>query len=172
VTVSQSNGVLSLTSKAYGSTSNVQITGGNDPSYFFGTPASTSGQDVEGTINNVAAKGVGQSLIGAVGDQSEGLRVVVNGATGDRGTVTYTKGYASLFNDMLNQMLDTTGAVSTRTAGLNVTLTSMQKQADDMNTRLTALQAQYRSQYSALDSLLSSMNSTSTYLTQQLARLG
>lgn len=40
-----------------------------------------------------------------------------------------------------------------------------------LTARLTQIEANYRKQFTALDSMVSSMNSTSTYLTQQLANL-
>lgn len=171
VAVSQSGGVLSLQSKSYGSKSVIDIIGGDDPSYYFGSGTSSFGFDTAGTINGIAAQGTGQSLIGAAGDASEGLRLTISGSTGSRGTVAYSKGYASIFDDMLTKMLDTAGSISARTTGLNSTLTSLQKQTDRMNTRYTTLESQYRKQFESLDALMSKMNSTSTYLAQQLARL-
>jgi flagellar hook-associated protein 2 len=40
-----------------------------------------------------------------------------------------------------------------------------------LNTRLTSVEARYRAQFNQLDTLLSSMQSTSAFLTQQLAVL-
>jgi flagellar hook-associated protein 2 len=40
-----------------------------------------------------------------------------------------------------------------------------------LENRMTALQKQYTNQYTNLNMMLSSMNSTSTYLTQQIAQL-
>ncbi len=45
------------------------------------------------------------------------------------------------------------------------------RRQDDFNQRLTAVEARYRAQFSALDTMLSSLNQTSQFLQQQLATL-
>ena len=40
-----------------------------------------------------------------------------------------------------------------------------------METRLIGIEKRYRAQFTALDQMLSSMNTTSTFLTQQLDQL-
>jgi flagellar hook-associated protein 2 len=40
-----------------------------------------------------------------------------------------------------------------------------------LETRMTAIEARYRAQFTALDTLMSSLNSTSSYLTQVLSSL-
>ena len=47
----------------------------------------------------------------------------------------------------------------------------MKKQEDDWTPRLVAIKARYTAQYNAMDALVASLNSTSTYLTQQLAAI-
>jgi flagellar hook-associated protein 2 len=48
---------------------------------------------------------------------------------------------------------------------------AMNRQRDALNVRMEQIEARYRRQFTALDSLISSMNTTSTFLTQQLASL-
>lgn len=47
----------------------------------------------------------------------------------------------------------------------------MGKRQEALAERLTQIETRYRKQFSALDSLIASMNKTSAYLTQQLANL-
>jgi len=78
VDVAETLGVLSLTSKSYGSSSKVDVTGGNGLTDLLGaTAASIDGVDVAGTIGGVAANGNGQLLTGA-GDAA-GLTVNITG---------------------------------------------------------------------------------------------
>ena len=58
-----------------------------------------------------------------------------------------------------------------RADGLNATIKSLGDQRDRLSIRLDATEKRLRAQYSALDSLIASMNTTSSYLTQQLASL-
>jgi flagellar hook-associated protein 2 len=61
--------------------------------------------------------------------------------------------------------------VSGRTEGIEASIKSVQKRAEAMNLRLTQIESRYRRQFTSLDSLISSMQQTSQYLTQQLASL-
>jgi flagellar hook-associated protein 2 len=125
-----------------------------------------------GTINGVAATSNGKNLVGAAGDSSEGLNVIVaGGATGARGTITYTVGYASQLNNIINNLLSSTGALAARTDGMNSSIARLNTQADTISARLSTLQANYLAQYTKLDTLISSMNTTSSFLTQQIAAI-
>ena len=132
----------------------------------------TSLSPLAGTINGVAAKAVSGSLVGATGDDSEGLTIKINGGTtGSRGTVKFSIGYAAQLNNVLTNLLDTTGVIASRTDGINSSITRLDKQADSITIRLTAIEANYRAQFTRLDTLMASMSTTSTFLTQQIAAM-
>ncbi len=173
VVVSNSAGVLGIAATHFGAADSISINGGNGAASLFGAaPSVTLGQDVAGTINGVAASGIGQTLTGASGDASEGLRILIaGGALGSRGSVTFTRGYADQLNNLVNQVLGSDGSIASRTDGINARLKDLSKREDDMNERLTAIEARYRAQFTALDAMISGLNSTSTFLTQQLANL-
>lgn len=80
-------------------------------------------------------------------------------------------GFADVFGAKLESFLDTDGLLASRTDGINSTIKSITKQYDAMETRLETMEARYRAQFSSLDTLLSSLSQTSSYLTQQLANL-
>jgi flagellar hook-associated protein 2 len=125
-----------------------------------------------GNINGVAATGAGFNLIGATGDASEGLSIKVNGgALGARGTINFTIGYAAQLDNIITKLLSDDGLLKARTDGMQSSITRLDKQTEALNVRLTAVEARYRAQFNKLDSLLSSMSSTSSFLTQQLASL-
>jgi flagellar hook-associated protein 2 len=173
VTASSSANVLKVTSTRYGATSGINITGGTAyASLFSGAATSVAGIDVAGTVNGKAATGVGQILTGAKGDASEGIQVqVAGGATGARGSVNFSQGYAYLLNNTLNSALSSAGAIAANTTSANNSITALQKKAVTLQTQLAATQARYTAQYAALDVTLTKMSQTSTYLTQQLAAL-
>lgn len=174
VRVAESGGVLTITSDRYGSTSNAAITGGNGQDNLnLGAGATiTAGLDVAGFINGVAATGSGQSLTGATGDASEGIKLqIAGGVTGGRGLVTFSQGYAYQFDQILTSMLGEDGIISARTEGLNDTIERLGKDQERLSDRLDEVEKRYRAQFTALDVLLSKMNTTSSYLTQQLSAL-
>ena len=68
-------------------------------------------------------------------------------------------------------MLGTDGAIASRTTGINATIKDLDRQRDVLDRRLAQIEARYRKQFTALDTLMSSMTATSTFLTQQLQQL-
>lgn len=168
-TVSGTN--LLLTSNRYGSASNVSITGGTAQAAVTGTTTNTAGLDVAGTIGGAAATGSGQYLTGA-GSGAIGLKLqITGGATGSRGTVTYSQGYAFQLNNLLTNFLSTTGTIAGKTDGINRSIKDIDNQRTTLNARLATIEQQYRAQFTSLDTLMSQMTSTSNFLTQQLASL-
>ena len=171
VKVTQENGTISITSNKYGSASKLEITG-NGADELFGTPTMTTGEDVAGTIGGAVAVGSGQTLTGSAGSGSGGIAVLINGGQlGDRGTVNISKGIGALFANITDNYLGSSGLIQNKNDGLNRSVADITKQREALNVRLTLTEARLRKQYSSLDVTLSSMNSTSNYLTQQLAAL-
>lgn len=168
------SGKLSITSDRYGSASSVQVTSvGTTTLATLGLSVATgtAGLDVAGTINGISATGSGRFLTGA-GGSVNGLKLeVTGGATGDRGTVNYSLGYAYRLDALADQLLGTSGPLSSRTTGINNTITDINNRRDDLNRRLIGIEARYRSQFSALDTLMGQLRTTSDFLTQQLAIL-
>ena len=173
VTVMQSAGVLKITANAYGSSSNVGITGGTARAALFGgAPTLVAGLDVVGSINGATAVGVGQLLTGAVGNASEGLNLLTGGnSLGARGTVNYSQGYAFQLNQLVTGLLGSSGPVSSRTAGLNASISSIEKNKLQLQATIAANEKRYRAQFTALDTVISGLQATGSFLTQQLASL-
>ena len=80
-------------------------------------------------------------------------------------------GIASQLDTSISKILGTGGALTARTDGINATIKSMDKQIASLEDRLTSVETRYRAQFSKLDTTVASLNSTSTYLTQQLTAL-
>ncbi|HEX4917614.1 MAG TPA: flagellar filament capping protein FliD [Limnobacter sp.] len=127
---------------------------------------------IAGTINGVAGTGVANTLRGATGDASEGLQFsVAQGASGNMGTITFSKGLAERLEEWITTLSEEGGALVSRTEGLNSRLKRLDDQEDRINLRLEQVEKRYRAQFTALDSMLASMQQTSAYLSQQLAAL-
>ncbi len=127
---------------------------------------------IAGTINGVAGTGVGNILTGATGNASEGLQFsVAQGASGNMGTITFSKGLAERLSDWIGSLTDEGGTLVSRTDGLTSRKSRLDDQEDRLNLRLEQVEKRYRAQFSALDSMLASMQQTSSYLSQQLAAL-
>lgn len=170
-----SSGHLNVVSNRYGSASNVSIDSstGTPASTLFGTvTAGTTGVDVAGTIGGQPATGSGQFLTGATGTPADGLKLQITGGTiGSRGKVDFSQGYADRLNKLVDGFIGASGLIGGRTDGINSSISDLQKQTDELNTRLAAIEANYRTQFTALDVSLSSMQATQNFLTQQLASI-
>lgn len=171
VAVTQAGGFMTLTSNRYGSTSSVSV-GGNGATNLLGAaPISTPGLDVAGTLDGAAGTGSGQNLTGAAGN-AEGLKLLVSGgATGSRGTVSFSQGYAYQLDLLITNFLGSTGTIAAVTDGANRSIKDIGNQRDVLNRRLVGIEAQYRKQFTSLDVAMASMSQTSNYLSQQLAAL-
>ena len=158
---------LTVTSSSYGSTSSVIIGGAGASDLLGANPASTAGVDVAGTIGGVTSTGTGQIL-----QDAHGLSVTISGgALGDRGSVSYSNGYAFLLDKWASSILTTDGALANRTDGINSSIKDLGNRRTTLETRLIGIEKRYRDQFTRLDVMLSSMNQTSNYLTQQLAQI-
>ncbi len=166
-------GMLAITSNNYGSATSVAITSGTSIADLFGATAitQTAGLDVAGTIGGATATGKGQ-LLTADNGGATGLAVLINGGTlGARGTISYSQGYAAKLDKLVTSQLASDGLISGRTSGINISIKDIGNRRSVLQQRLVSIEANYRKQFSALDVMLTNMNQTSVYLTQQLARL-
>lgn len=168
------SGHLALSSTKWGAGSNLSLASvtGTDIGTVFGSATPTKGVDVAGTIGGVQATGNGQTLSGAVGSGTEGLQLSVTGGdVGERGDISFSQGYAVLLSNLATSFIGTTGVITNRTSGLNDSIKSIADQKAQFQTHLNDLQKMYTTQFNALDTMLSSMQSTQSYLTQQLASI-
>lgn len=171
VNVSVTDGVLGIISDRYGTDSTVAVTGGNGNAHLFGSaPVATAGLDVAGMIGGVEARGVGQTLIG-VGN-AEGLRLQINGGElGNRGTVTFSRGYGEGLDRMISSLLLGDGALNNATDSTNRSMREITDQREQVELRSLSYEEQIRARFSAMDSLVAQLRSTGDFLTQQLDNL-
>ena len=80
-------------------------------------------------------------------------------------------GYATRLTALTSDILGAKGVISSRTAGLNDAIKQNSVRQDELEVRLTRTEKRYRAQFSGLDLLMSKMQSTSSFLTQQLKAL-
>lgn len=73
--------------------------------------------------------------------------------------------------EMVDNLVGETGSITTRTDALNKRTTDLANQRSALESRLAGVETRYRTQFTALETLMAKMSSTSTFLSQQLARL-
>jgi flagellar hook-associated protein 2 len=167
-------GELTFTSSDYGSSSNVSLTSVEDgTAYGLSVASGTAGVDVAGTIGGRTAEGDGQVLfLGDGNGGASGLQVRILGdQTGNRGSITFVEGVAERTVDLVTSFVGVDGALDSRTQSLNRDLEQIQEQQVRLEERIAAYRERLVSQFSAADSLISQLNNTQSFVSQQLAAL-
>ena len=170
-------GGLTFTSNRFGSDSNVSITSLNGVSSTgtnLSVASGAAGTDVQGTINGRTAEGDGQVLFlrNNSGGDAAGLQLrITGGATGDRGSVSFIEGISEKAVDAITGILGASGSLNARTENLNRDLERIQEDRISLDNRIQSLRERLVNQFSAADSLISQLNSTQDFISQQLASL-
>lgn len=131
---------------------------------------------VAGGISTLSGIGITVKTDGTLATDSTVLAAALADPNKDVGalftqTETDNEGIAVRFNTSMKAIVAFDGLIAGRTDGINASLKSLGLTRDALNLRLTQIEARYRAQFTALDVLVSSMNKTSQYLSQQLASL-
>ena len=183
VSVGLSSDALTITSDAYGTTSKVKITTGtavSDLGFTDGTE--DTGRDVAGTFivngETESATGRGQLLSGNTDNEYTAdlqLRVKVAPSdivAGSEADLTLTRGIAATVDSILNDLLDPVdGGLKAIEDGFDEEATSLQESLERQQNLFNLQQESLIKEFVALESALSELNSTSDFLSTQLASL-
>ncbi|WP_317851318.1 flagellar filament capping protein FliD [Cupriavidus pauculus] len=82
-----------------------------------------------------------------------------------------TGGFARRLSDVVDRVTADKGPLGAASAGLEKTMKDLEKRFDAANDRVEATIERYRKQFTQLDLIVSQMNQTSSYLTQQFNAL-
>ncbi len=80
-------------------------------------------------------------------------------------------GFAQRFDTLLGGYLAVDGMIKNRTDGIDSRIDSLDRRMENLEYRLEKTQERYQAQFSALDALIGQMNSTSSFLSDQLNML-
>jgi flagellar hook-associated protein 2 len=105
------------------------------------------------------------ALTSALANPTELKKLFTNVDTANPGN----DGVATQSRSFGDSVLGSDGLLTTRVGGLNTKLADNQKDQDAMTARLAATQARLQAQYTALDTQMASLNTLSSYITQQIA---
>lgn len=184
VRVSTDGGVLNISSERYGINSDVTLdTFSNAGNAGLTANLTDQGQNVAGTITTAS----GDLSLGIYVDSNDGRKVkisdyaiiagapaevrglqfdILGGATGARGDITFSQGFASRIDQTINRLLDSdNGLISGRVDSLNSKVDDYSEKSDKLDARYEMLLMKYQLQFSSLQSMLASSKQTSDYLT-------
>ncbi|MDH5545529.1 MAG: flagellar filament capping protein FliD [Gammaproteobacteria bacterium] len=164
---------FSITSNEWGSTSSVEITDAQLQylNLGFAVSAIQSGTNVQGTIGGESATGSGRTLTGT-GNLFKDMEVDYIGATAtysDR--VKNITGVFSALDDLLDSYLDSDGIIASRSQIFNEQIDTINSDRSTLLTRLSDLEKRYLLKFSTMDALVAQLNTTGTYLENQLKNL-
>jgi flagellar hook-associated protein 2 len=136
----------------------------------------TSVSGIAGGIARLSDIGVGIQKDGTLSVDSSKLSAALADSSKDvtsllTQTTSGNEGIAVRFNSLLEGIVGNDGLIESRTDGISSSIKDLQKRAESFQNRLTQIERRYRAQFTALDTLVASMNKTSAYLSQQLANL-
>jgi flagellar hook-associated protein 2 len=81
------------------------------------------------------------------------------------------EGVGDKFSATIENLVGISGSIPSSTDSLKTSVRDLEKRQEALELRLVSVEARYRKQFAALDTLMANLNSTSAYLTQQLASL-
>ncbi|MDH5588718.1 MAG: flagellar filament capping protein FliD, partial [Gemmatimonadota bacterium] len=177
ITASAEGGQLRIQHDDYGSATGFDLSfvaGGTDGSASLGVAAgSYVGQDVMGTIGGMSATGLGTTLRGDEGTAVDGLIVSYTGeATGSAGSVTYSRGIASLVQEVAEVLLGgETGSIDDIVDNGDVRIKRLNDRVDDIRDRLQARRDNLIQRFARLEEAMALAQTQQQWLSQQLASL-
>jgi flagellar hook-associated protein 2 len=129
-----------------------------------------SGLGVE--LDSLAEMGITTEDKGKLKIDSEKLTSVLDTDFANiAGVFSGDNGYATRLDTVIGNLTAGGGILDNRTEALKAQVDRIGDQREALNRRIVVIEARYQAQFSALDSLLSQLNSTGAFLNQQLENL-
>ena len=168
VNAEESGGGVRLTAVGFGATgsfsTNLDVGGA-------GSWAVNAGADVAGIIDGKLAVGIGNrlSLLDGATTPARGLGVdIAEGVSGTVGPVTYVPGVAARLVALATTLTATNGGLTTAAGGYDARIKAFNDQIARFEQRMVAKEAQYRRQWTAVQSSLSRLQSQGSWLESQI----
>ena len=171
VLVSFADGKLQITSALFGDKSSIEITaieGASDLGLVIG--AGTNGTDIKGTIGSQEADSLGTLLTGR-GDAAGMVLDFTGGSAGNRGSIFFNRGIADQLDSLISNFLKSDSLIDARTDGLNTRIERLNEQRTALDNKMDTLEARLFKQFNAMDQIVAQLQSTGTFLEQQLKNL-
>lgn len=168
VTVSYNSdtGGFDIRSSRYGTSSTVNITAAstdtiNDLGLL--VASGTAGTAAAGRVNGVSGFGSANVLLPALGEPGESLALII-GESATSATVNFARGFAGELEALIDSFLESGGVIATRTDTLNDNIESYDTEEERLNRRIDAYEARLLNQFIAMESILNSLNTSSSFL--------
>lgn len=129
--------------------------------------------DIGGPFSMLVDIGITTQSDGSLSIDSAELDAALNSNFDDVASLfSSTNGIAVRLDGVINEYTKADGIIDGKTQGLNSTIDSIEEEFQDLNDTLDALEERLLAQFAGLDVLVSQLNSTSNFLTQQFQIIG
>ncbi len=169
---------FTFVSREYGSASKVSFSdfGDSDKAAELGLSASmtnSTGVDVAGTIDGVAGFGAGNVLLPSLGSKVYGLNLTVGSGASANGEfeINFSRGFAGELSKLITDFEGTSGAIKMRQDSIQSQLDGLDETQTALNTRMDKFSARLLAQFTAMESIVDSLQSTGDQLTGLSDRL-
>jgi len=128
------------------------------------------GSSVSGnSIGTLASLGITRNADGSISLNSTTLsNALANNPAAVQGLFTGTKGIATQLSSVASNFNASDGVLQTQISSITTDVTNLSAQQTALTARMAVYQQQLVKQYTNLDTLMTSLNNTSSYLTQSL----
>ncbi len=159
--------VFTIESRRYGSSSTVSVAdvGVNAADLGLAGGIATTGINVAGTVNGVAGFGSGNVLLPALGEPGESLALLIGeNATSTPATVNFSRGFGGELDLLIDQFLGNSGVINLRETSLESDLEDLDSDQSRLDRRIEAYQERLTSQFIAMEAIVRSLQSSSSFL--------
>ncbi|NHA13375.1 flagellar filament capping protein FliD [Thioalkalivibrio sp. XN279] len=171
--VSAYNAVIDLTAKLSGYNAETQqgstLTGDATLRSIRGALPAALGRET-GAAWNAVEMGLRSDVQGKLSLDAEDFAARL--AEDPAGALASLRGFADGLGEEVRRYSDAEGLLDNRTEGMKASLKAIETQYETLARRMESYEARLVKQFSALDQMVAQMNSTSSYLTAQLANIG
>ena len=133
-----------------------------------GTPIAGLGEN----MNSLLSLGITTGVDGTLVLDNDALSTALDGDLDDVAQVfTGAEGYAVRLDDLIDGLIGTGGIVDTRLDGFDQRIDDINDLREALSRRLEGVESRLLAQFTALDGLIATLNSSSAFLTEALAAL-
>ncbi|KXX64553.1 flagellar filament capping protein FliD [Marichromatium gracile] len=167
---------FSFVSREYGSVSTVAFTEASASMADLGVHTGltgTAGIDVAGTINGVEGFGAGNQLLPALDSPAYGLNFSVAAGASSQGAfdISFSRGFAGELSRLIDGFLSSSGTIEMRKENIQDQLTELGEERETLDRRMEGVEARLLSQFIAMESIVSTFQSTGSQLEGLVDRL-
>jgi flagellar hook-associated protein 2 len=129
-------------------------------------------QGITGEVNNLVSLGITTNADGTLKLDSSKLSGMVDSNLQEVTDIFSSEdGIAERLDNFLDGYLKSNGVIQGKTDGLNNTVEDINESLVDLDRRLETMRQRLQAQFAAMDALVSRLNSTSSFLTRELANI-